>query len=290
MKISSLIFTGPGEARIQSEEISEPGTGEVRVKNSVSGVSSGSEMLIYRGHAPENLPLDEGIRALEGDMSYPLKYGYASVGTVTSLGSGCDSLWMGERVFCFHPHSEQYNVMTDQLIKLPPVMSDEAAIFIANMETAVNLIQDASPLLGERVIIFGQGIVGLLLTAILSKYPLVDLITVDPIAERRKASLLAGAKSSFSPKRWLEVPEESLSRNGVNAADLAFEVSGAPDALNQAISAVGFDGRVVIGSWYGTKPVEVDLGGRFHRDRIQIISSQVSTCLLYTSPSPRDRS
>ena len=138
-------------------------------------------------------------------------------------------------------------------------------------------IQDASPLLGEQVIIFGQGIVGLLLTSILSNYPLVDLISVDPISERRKASLLAGAKSSYSPERWLEVSEESRGRNEVNDADLAFEVSGVPDALNLAISAVGFDGRVVIGSWYGTKPVELDLGGRFHRDRIQIISSQVST-------------
>jgi threonine dehydrogenase-like Zn-dependent dehydrogenase len=146
------------------------------------------------------------------------------------------------------------------------------------METAVNLVHDGAPLLGERVVVFGQGIVGLLATALLSKLSPALLITLDRHELRRQASLAAGAHVSLDPLAAETAGALSELLNGEpTGADLVFELSGVPQALNQAIEAAGFDGRIVVGSWYGTKSAPLDLGGRFHRQRIRMISSQVST-------------
>jgi threonine dehydrogenase-like Zn-dependent dehydrogenase len=123
------------------------------------------------------------------------------------------------------------------------------------------------------VAVFGQGIVGLLTTALLSKFPLQDLLTLDLYPNRRAASLDAGATQSFDPRNATTLSQV----RGENGIDLAFELSGSPKSLDQALSVTGFAGRVVVGSWYGRKPVRLDLGGHFHRSRIQIISSQVSS-------------
>jgi threonine dehydrogenase-like Zn-dependent dehydrogenase len=143
------------------------------------------------------------------------------------------------------------------------------------METAVNLVQDAAPILGEQTLVFGQGIVGLLTTALLAEFPLASLVTCDCYPLRREASLSLGVTAVFDP--YAEDFRKRTRELLPSGADLAIELSGSPAALDDAIALTGYSGRVVVGSWYGQKKAALDLGGTFHRSRIQLISSQVST-------------
>ena len=143
------------------------------------------------------------------------------------------------------------------------------------METAVNFTLDGQPRIGERVAVLGQGIVGLLTTALLAQFPLEHLVTLDRYALRRQASLELGAEASLDPTDP-QTPAH-LGQLLPGGADLCYELTGAPVALDQAIAMTGFDGRVIVGSWYGQKRAHLDLGGRFHRSRIRLISSQVSS-------------
>jgi 2-desacetyl-2-hydroxyethyl bacteriochlorophyllide A dehydrogenase len=275
MKRHSLLFIAPDKVIVQEEQLPAPGNGQVCVQTEVSAISPGTELLIYRGGVPGDMAVDETISALPGALTYPLRYGYAAVGKVIVLGPEVDSAWKDRLVFSFQPHSSHYVANVETLIPVPQELSPEQACFLPNMETAVNFIMDGRPLLGERVVVFGQGIVGLLTTSLLARFPLARLVTVDKFELRRQASLSAGASTSLDPGAD-ELREQvyDLLKDG---ADLTYELSGAPAALDQAIRATGFSGRVVIGSWYGTRRVEVDLGGRFHRSRIRLISSQVSS-------------
>jgi threonine dehydrogenase-like Zn-dependent dehydrogenase len=145
------------------------------------------------------------------------------------------------------------------------------------METAVTLMLDGRPAIGETVAVLGQGVVGLLAAALLARHPLHGLFTVDPLPPRRKASLDIGAQAAFDIPE-MEILKSHLSSSTDGAmADLVFELSSDPSALNAAVDLVGFGGRIVIGSWYGTSAAVVHLGGRFHRSRIRMIASQVST-------------
>jgi threonine dehydrogenase-like Zn-dependent dehydrogenase len=141
------------------------------------------------------------------------------------------------------------------------------------METAVNLIQDAAPILGERVLVLGQGVIGLLVASLLKEFPLEMLVTADCYELRRKASLELGVNDSFDP----DSPSAAIHTYAHNRFDLTFELSGSPSALNDALELTAFSGRIVIGSWYGDKKSSINLGGAFHRSRIRLISSQVST-------------
>jgi NADPH:quinone reductase-like Zn-dependent oxidoreductase len=278
MKRTSLYFTAPGEVEIRLESMPSLGQDQLAVQTEVSAISPGTEMLIYRGQAPGDLPADEALASLEGDLSYPLKYGYACAGRVAAAGSSELGEWQGRRVFSFQPHASAFQARPDQVIPIPEVTSTERAVFLPNQETAVNLVHDGAPLLGERVVVFGQGVVGLLTTALLSQLPLERLITLDRYELRRRASLQAGAHHSLDPLAAdTTVILSELLQGNPAGADLVFELSGVPQALNQAIEVAGFDGRIVVGSWYGTKKAPLDLGGRFHRQRIRLVSSQVST-------------
>ena len=257
-----------------------PGTGEVLIKSIFSAISAGSELLVYRGLMPSGLPADMTINALSKPFRYPLKYGYASVGEVVAVGSGLDQHWRGRQVFCFHPHESHYTVAIENIMVLPEPVDSKEALFLPNMESAVNFLMDGRPAIGERVYVFGQGIVGLLTTALLAQYPLHQLVTFDRYAARRRASLKAGADIALDPEDPASadaLPDAGDPKATAGAADLVYELSGNPQALNQAIEVAGFGGRIVLGSWYGTQESQLDLGGRFHRNRIQLISSQVST-------------
>jgi len=276
MESQILYFTAPGKIELRTEATPAPRSGQVLVEAICSAISPGSELLIYRGQFPQDLPVDETISALSGEFAYPLKYGYASVGQVIEAGSKEDVGWVGRRVFAFQPHASHFLARPEELHPLPSEMEAEAAAFLPNMETAVNFLIDGRPLVGERVIVFGQGIVGLLTTALLARFPLASLTTVDPSPRRRAASLQAGAHTSLPPEALVGLKEEV-------GADLVYELSGEPAALNQAIEVCGFSGRIVVGSWYGVKPVTLHLGGHFHRARLRLISSQVSTLAPETS-------
>jgi threonine dehydrogenase-like Zn-dependent dehydrogenase len=148
------------------------------------------------------------------------------------------------------------------------------------METAVNFLMDGRPVIGEKVVVFGQGVVGLLTAALLGRFPLAALLTLDNFKLRREASRRIGAHLALDPGKP-DAFQTAIQRLDPDAsegvADLVYELSGNPGALNPAIAITGFNGRIVIGSWYGKKQTDVDLGGRFHRKRIRLISSQVSS-------------
>jgi 2-desacetyl-2-hydroxyethyl bacteriochlorophyllide A dehydrogenase len=247
----------------------------VLVQTLRSAISPGTEMLVYRGQFPAGLVTDETISALSGRFAYPLKYGYACVGRVIEAGSPEVAAWEGKQVFSFHPHESCFAASPQEIIPLPEDLPIDEAVFLPNMETAVNLVMDGGPLIGERVVVFGQGIVGLLAAGLLSRFPLDCLVTLDRYPLRRQASLQEGANHSLDPS--LSESARQLEILFPVGADLAFELSGSPAALDQAIACTGFEGRVIIGSWYGQKRASLDLGGYFHRSRIRLISSQVST-------------
>lgn len=265
-KRQALYFDAPFQTAVREEELPPLDADELLVRTTVSAISAGTEMLFYRGQFPREIAVDATISALEEQNDYPLKYGYAAAGVVEEIGENITKDWLGKRVFSFQPHQCHFIAKENELFLVPENISNEAAIFLPNMETAVNLVMDAAPIIGERVVVFGQGIIGLLTSALLRQFPLERLVVVDPVPVRRDAALALGVDAALAPD---ELVDEDF--------DLALELSGAPKALDAAIACVGFSGRIVVGSWYGQKPVALDLGGRFHRERIKIVSSQVST-------------
>jgi 2-desacetyl-2-hydroxyethyl bacteriochlorophyllide A dehydrogenase len=276
----ALYFLGPGEVEVREEPVPEPGPEQVLVKSLVSGISPGTEMLIYRDQFPAEVTIDASIPSLAGTFHYPLKYGYATVGQVVTSGSQVPEEWSGRLVFVFHPHESHFLATPEELLPIPGGISPEVATMLPNMETAVNFILDGAPLLGEQVVVFGQGIVGLLLTAVLAKMPLASLMTLDLFPRRRLASESLGAQACLDPteSQILSALKSMMPDNRFYpGADLTYEISGQPSALDQAIGVTGYHGRVVIGSWYGRKKAELNLGGVFHRSRIRLVSSQVSS-------------
>jgi len=280
MNRHSVWFENVRSISVREELLPSPGPGEALVETLVTAISPGTEMVIYRGEAPETMPADIAIAALQGSFAYPLKYGYAAVGKVTHVGPGVESDWVGRHVFAFHPHESHFVEKVIHLHVLSPDVSPEEAVFLPSMETALTLALDGSPLAGEQVVVFGQGIVGLLLAAILSRFPLLFLATIDKYPLRRDFSEMVGAHLSFDSNDpdMLDRLSSALTGSGFyQGADLAYEISGNPEALGQAIEVTGYNGRVVFGSWYGTKKTELLLGGDFHRKRILFVTSQVST-------------
>lgn len=283
VKRRSLYFTGPREAAVREEALAKPLPGEVLVASRVSAISPGTEMLFYRGQLPAGVAVDTSIAALSAGLAYPLKYGYACVGEVAQVGPGVADEWLGRLVFAFHPHESHFCASVDGLLPVPSGIGPEQAAFLPNGETAVNLVMDGAPLVGERVVVFGLGIVGLLTTRLLARFPLAGLYAVDPIPARREVAQALGATRTFSPSRLDELSAALGDSHGKAGADLIFELSGQPAALDQAVQVAGFGARIVVGSWYGNKRASLDLGEHFHRNRIQIVSSQVSTLAPHLS-------
>ncbi len=270
----TLFFTAPKRLEVCEDKLPDLPNDQVLVQTIVSAISAGTEMLAYRGQFP-NVPVDANIQALGGRFAYPLAYGYACVGRVIETGKDVKREWLDRLVFAFQPHASHFIAWPDLLIPVPADIWAETACFLPNTETAVNLVQDAAPILGERVIVFGQGIIGLLTSALLAEFPLEKLVCVDAFDLRREAALALGVSAALDPTG----PDFAAQAAGMlgTGADLALELSGASEALNAAIRLTTFSGRIVVGSWYGEKQVQVNLGGAFHRSRIRLISSQVST-------------
>lgn len=279
-RAQQLWFTGIEQVEVREAIISAPGANELLVEVECSAISAGTEMLVYRGQIPNDMALDATIAALQDQQQYPLQYGYASVGIVKSLGANVDASWLGRRVFAFQPHASHFITTLANVIPVPADISAEDAVFLPNMETAVNLVQDGAPALGERVVVLGQGIVGLLLSSLLAQFPLEQLHGVDAIPVRRERALTLGVKTVFDPfsvADMLSLNKALAVTANTSGADLIYEVSGAPEALNLAVDLSGFASRIVIGSWYGNKTAPVALGGDAHRNRLRITTSQVSS-------------
>ncbi|WP_435064615.1 oxidoreductase [Halobaculum sp. EA56] len=302
MPARTVYFTGPGEVEVRESTPADPAPGELAVEATVSAISPGTELLLYRGEMNPETAADETLDSLSGSLTYPFPYGYATVGTVTGVGPGVDPDWYGETVLAFHPHASEFVVDVDAVSRVPDGVPPERAVFLPNVETAVTLALDGEPAVGERAAVFGQGVIGLLTTAVLSSFPLDSLVTVECLQTRRRLSTAMGADRSVPPA---ELDPATLfatgasepgggarfgsgsgpgspadgrdAASGPDRADLTYELSGNPDALDDAVATTGYAGRVVVGSWYGTKPAELSLDGRFHRSRIELRASQVST-------------
>ena len=271
----SLYFTARRQVSVREETLPKLKATQVLVATLFSAISPGTECLIYRGEFPEGIAVDESIVDLSGEFAYPLKYGYAAVGQVVATGEDVEADWEGSLIMAFHPHESHFVADPSTLLPVPEDINAEDAAFLPTMETAVNFVMDGAPVIGEDVLVFGQGIVGLLTTSILAGFPLANLITFDEHALRRQTSCEAGAQASLYPN---DAGFETLLRDQLpNGADLTYEISGSPAALEQALIVTGFNGRIVIGSWYGSKRATLNLGGSFHRSRIRMISSQVSS-------------
>lgn len=258
---------------LRDEVVPRVGSHDVRVDAIASAISHGTEMLVFRGQIPDGLELD--LPTLRGSFAFPIKYGYASVGRIAEVGADVGHLAVGDAVFVHHPHQSTYVVPAAMPIRLPDSLDPILGVFLANVETATNIVLDAAPRLGERVAVFGQGVVGLLITQLLRRTGVSLIIAVDPLARRRELACQVGADVALAPAEVAAGNIRALSDEA--GVDLAIEASGNAAALDQALDAVTFGGTVVVCSWYGTKPVSLTLGGAFHRRRLRIVSSQVST-------------
>jgi len=270
---TAILFQAPYQVVVQEQPMPAPAADQLLVQTTLSAISAGTELLFYRGQVPVEMSVDAAITTLAstGAIRYPLAYGYAAVGQVIAVGAALhEADWLGKRVFAFHPHSSHFLAKPTELMPIPAPISDEQALFLPNMETAINFVHDGAPLLGEHVVVFGQGVVGLLTVLLLARHPVATLIAVERERSRHARAHTLGATGVVT-----SMPETQ--GTVAHAADLVYELTGNPNALTDAITCTGFSGRIVIGSWYGQKRAEIDLGGHFHRNRIQLISSQVST-------------
>jgi len=259
-------FRAPETVSIVEETV-ECGAGELAIETDRSAISAGTELLIYRGEVPGQLSADTTIDALDGDLSYPLRYGYAGAGEVVAQGESVEGLWEGRRVFSFHPHASHMIASPDAVVPIPDDVDNERASMLPSVETALAIAQDANPEVGARVLIFGAGVIGILTSMLLAAMPLMDVVIVDPSAERRATAGATAGVTAVHPDATAEMAA---------SFDLGVELSGDPRALDQCIRCMRYDADVVVGSWYGNKDAHLDLGAHYHRNHITIRSSQVS--------------
>lgn len=248
----------PGHGEIREQDLPEPGPGEVLVEALHEGISRGTETLVFAGHVP--VDQYESMRApfQEGDFPGPVKYGYLSVGRVAAGDPGL----VDRIVFCLHPHQTRYVVPASAVVPVPDGVPARRAVLAGIVETAVNALWDAAPLVGDAVTVLGAGAVGCCLARVLSGMPgvRVELCDVDPA----RAEVAARLGVTF------RLPDEASARR-----DLVFHTSATGAGLQTALRLAADEARVFELSWYGDAPVSVQLGGRFHSGRLGIVSSQV---------------
>jgi len=253
-------IAAPGRGEIRETAVAAPGPGEVRVRALYSGVSRGTESLVFNGQVPESEVDRMRAPFQEGDFPAPVKYGYASVGLVED---GPGEL-RGQTVFCLHPHQTRYVVPAAAVVPLPEGVPPERAVLAANLETAVNALWDAGPRLGDRVAVVGAGTVGCLCAALAARIPgtRVQLIDIDP----GKGAAAQALGVAFAAPDTAE-----------GEADLVLHASGHADGLRAALELAGFEATVMELSWYGTQEVPLPLGRAFHAKRLTLASSQVGS-------------
>ena len=254
----ALWFPSAGQSALQSEEIAPPAAGEVLVETLFSGISRGTEALVFNGKVPESEAERMRGPGMAGSFSFPVKYGYSTVGRVQA---GPDVL-VGKLVFSLHPHQDRFVLPGSMVTPLPEDVPPERAVLAANMETALNIVWDAGILPGDRVAIFGAGVVGSLVAHISSRILGTDVLLID--RDPSRSALAAALGIPFAPLPALS-----------GEFDVLVNASGSPDALNSAIAHAGQEARIVEASWHGDRSASLMLGGAFHARRLSIISSQV---------------
>lgn len=262
----ALVYTAPGVSRIEAVD---PGEGEVLVRARFGALSRGTERLVFEGRVPEAEWPRMRAPFQSGDFPFPVRYGYATVGTVED---GPEAL-RGRDVFCLHPHQTLFRVPTGAALPLPPDVPAARAVLAANMETALNALWDATLPPGARCLVVGAGLLGWLIASLLSARADLEVHVTDIRPE-------TGVKADDFGVNFVtpgEVPR--------GAFDIAFHTSASGAGLATALDALVFEGTVIELSWYGDRAPEVPLGGAFHSQRLTIRSSQVG----HVAPSRRAR-
>ncbi|MEH0975245.1 zinc-binding alcohol dehydrogenase [Micromonospora sp. CPCC 205546] len=248
----------PGTGEIRSVPLAVPGPDEVLVRSRYSGVSRGTETLVFAGRVPTDQYAAMRAPFQEGDFPAPVKYGYLNVGVVER---GPDEL-RGRTVFCLHPHQSAYVVPADAVVPVPEGVPPARAVLAGTVETAVNALWDAAPLVGDRVSVVGAGMVGCCVAALLGRFPgvRVELVDTDPT----RAEVAAALGVDFAP------PE-----GAAGGRDLVVHASATAAGLQRSLELLRPEGTVVELSWYGDRTVALALGGAFHSGRLTVRGSQV---------------
>lgn len=284
----SLYFTGPRELAIREEPLAAPGPGEILIEAIVSGISAGTELNVFRGHAPQwRQHMDRNTRLFlsdaEADWKWPARYGYAMVGRVAGRGSPDVALKDGDLVFAYAPHGRHAIVPEAHVVPLGQLNNPELGVFFANLNTAYNGVLDACLPLGSEVVVSGLGVIGQIVTRLLKRNGARTIIGVDRISLRRDAARAGGATHVLDPGSDKIAETVRVMTDG-RGADAVIEVSGAAPALNEAIRTAGYNGTVIAMSWYGGSFESLSLSGEFHHNRTRIISSQVGATNPYLGP------
>lgn len=251
---------GNGSGAIREETLPVPGPGDVLVRMLASGISRGTESLVFAGRVPISEWQRMRCPHQQGEFPGPVKYGYCAVGRVES---GPPEL-IGRRVFCLHPHQDRFVVPAEAVHLLPDTVPTARAVLAANMETALNAIWDLGPRIGDRMAVVGAGVVGALVAALAARIPGVDVQLVDPDHRRADLARVLGCRYAAPGDAQGEL-------------DCVVHASGRAEGLTTALALAGFEATVLELSWYGSQPVAVPLGERFHSGRLTLRSSQVGS-------------
>jgi threonine dehydrogenase-like Zn-dependent dehydrogenase len=250
----------PGHGEIRPVTLPEPGRGDVVVRTVRSGVSRGTETLVFRGGVPPDQYAAMRAPFQEGDFPGPVKYGYLSVGAVEQ---GPAEL-RGRTVFCLYPHQTAYVVPSSAVSVVPEDVPPARAVLAGTVETAINALWDAAPLVGDRVTVVGAGMVGCCVARLLSRIPAVQVTLVDVDAGRAGVAATLGA-------------DFALPSGAEDGRDLVVHTSATAAGLQLSLDLLAPEGTVIDLSWYGDAPVSLSLGSAFHVGRLGIRSSQVGT-------------
>ena len=253
-------LSSPGHGEIRHVALPDPAEDEVVVRSLCSGVSRGTETLVFRGGVPESQYAAMRAPFQDGDFPGPVKYGYLSVGEVEE---GPEAL-VGRTVFCLYPHQTRYVVPASAVTVVPPTVPAERAILAGTVETAVNALWDAAPLVGDRIAVVGGGMVGSSVAALLARFPGVRVQLVDADPARAKTAEALGVDFA-SPA------------DARGDCDLVVHASATEQGLARSLELLRAEGTVLELSWYGDRKVSLPLGEAFHSRRLVIRSSQVGT-------------
>jgi 2-desacetyl-2-hydroxyethyl bacteriochlorophyllide A dehydrogenase len=261
-------FIAPYLVKVADVVVPEPGPGDVVVRAEFSGISGGTEMLAYRGQLDSGVPRDETLGALTGSFEYPFTYGYSAVGTVEGSLGGVGE---GERVFAFHPHQTRFIASATDVVPVGDY-DPRAATLFPLVETALQISLDAGNRYREVAAVLGLGPVGILTAILLTRSGAIVLAS-DPKPWRREAAKACGLEA-VTPDGLRDAVRAATGERG---ADVLIEATGNPDALGESLQLLSTEGVAIVASWYGAKSVTLPLGAEFHRRRLEIRSSQVST-------------
>lgn len=260
MTASAIWYVNNVLPEIRSFALKQPGPNEVLVEALASGVSRGTESLVFQGLIPETDYDRMRAPHQEGNFPYPVKYGYSMIGKV--LQGPADLI--GKRVFCLYPHQTRFVIHRDKLTPIDDTIPTARAVLAANMETALNAVWDGFAAPGDRIAVIGAGVVGCLTAYLASRIPGTRVSLVDLNPDRR---IIAES---------LDIKFCTPDQIGSDF-DLIFHASASQSGLQMAIDCAGFEARIIEVSWYGTRSISIGLGAAFHSKRLQIIGSQVGT-------------